>query len=81
LAHINHITHWRAGGFTVETIGHEGESTPAWGRRKRVASAANHVALDLHEAARRNPDVRGSRVLVVHNSGEDELAAYPKRGV
>lgn len=83
MAHINHITHWRAGGFTVETMDDEAvlaDKTRAHYRRIAGATnAARERAIEAHEAARRDPAVRRSRVVLVHSWGEDEIAAYSQR--
>ncbi len=83
MAHINHITHWRAGGFTVETI--DDEATIADKTRahyRRIAGATNAArdrAIEAHEAARGDPAVRRSRVVLVHTNGEDVIATFAQR--
>jgi capsule polysaccharide export protein KpsE/RkpR len=85
MSHINHVIYWRAGGMTVETIDDEAvliEKTRARYRARApestAANAAHQRAIEAHEAARRDPAVRRSVVLMVAQSGHaGVLAAYP----
>lgn len=82
MAHINHVTYWRGGGFTVETVDdHELNGNE---RLARTAPMSVHRrAIALHEAVRREPAVLRSVVLLVQQDGRGAagvLAAYPTAG-